>query len=623
MRLKPSSSLSALILVSCVCGFGTTGTQAHKAKAPPLAPADSAPQTNGPGADFPVTLGEQYSVGNTVYTPADVMNYDAVGYVAVDGEGTGISAAHHTLPIPSYVEVTSLKSGRTILVRVDRRGPMDSNRVIALSPGAAEQLGLADHDTVRVRRVNPPEPERAVLRAGGAAPERMPTPAPLLAVLTRRLGPDEPVSLTSNAQAPGAVRPMSGGAAIPAQMVAPAPQPAPAPAYAPSPDLVAAPPSETAMPEPKAKRRRSGSATSMAPPAPTLAPDYAPPARAYSQPAAQYAPQAQTYAAPRYAVAPAPAAVPQYAPAPVPSAPLSQPQAAPPEPAPPAPVPFHSYLIQPLRRAPDGTILLPGTNTPTYASPPPYNNAPTYAPTYSGQNYATPAYSRPAYPRPTSPHNDDLAGEPSAGASYTTRQGAAASAAPTRPAEPFHSYLIRPLSRSTLPVETTSLSEPSHANHTRAKGKRAEKPHQKPSAIHRKAMKKREDSSEESSADTSADTAMESPSKATPHHAPHKHPAKLPDDTTPPAYASQAAYSPPAAATAPLAGGGMLVVQAGAFSVRGRAEEVAAKVGGQVSMSGRMWRVRSGPFTSRAEAEAALAKAKAAGYSGARIQRAD
>ena len=453
----------------------------HSALAAPP-PPDPAASTNGPGADFPVVLGEQYSVGNTVYTPADVMNYDAVGYAAVVADGGGaISAAHHTLPLPSYVEVTSLDSGRTILVRVDRRGPTDSNRVIALSPGAAAQLGLSDGATVRVRRVNPPEMERAALRAGGSAPERMATPQPLLAVLKRRLGPDEPVSLTTTPQVVGA------------QGQGSAPMPARAPA-----------PIRAAVPQVYAPVR----------PAPM-----------------QSAPQ------------PAPQPAQQPAPQPVPRQPeVSLPPA-------PTPVPFHSYLIRPLRRAPDGSIET-GASTPPYSSagdlaspvgaPPPPAYAPT--PVYT----APPAYTPP--PQQQAPR----------------------------------SYLIRPPAYPVAPHEQSAAEAnpprpaPEHA--------RPKPPKPKPKPI---------------------------------RHAPTPVQDAAPAATAPPA--------PPMLAhtAAPTGGSGMFVVQAGAFSVRGRAEEVAARIGGQVSMSGRMWRVRSGPYASRAEAEAALAKAKAAGYSGARIQRAD
>ena len=143
-----------------------------------------------------MVVGAPYTVGTTSYTPADTMNYDAVGYAAVtdDGDAT-ISAGHHTLPVPSYIEVTALETGRTILVRVAHRGPMDSNSVIALSAGAAAQLGVGDHAAVRVRRVNPPENERELLRSGSNAPLRMDTPKPLLAVLMRKLQPGAPVGL--------------------------------------------------------------------------------------------------------------------------------------------------------------------------------------------------------------------------------------------------------------------------------------------------------------------------------------------------------------------------------------------------------------------------------------------
>jgi rare lipoprotein A len=75
--------------------------------------------TVGPGADYPIVLGAPFTIDGTTYTPVDKMNVDQVGY-AYSGEagGTAISAAHRTLPVPSYVEVTSLETGKTILVRI-------------------------------------------------------------------------------------------------------------------------------------------------------------------------------------------------------------------------------------------------------------------------------------------------------------------------------------------------------------------------------------------------------------------------------------------------------------------------------------------------------------------------
>ncbi len=189
------------------------------------------PQT-GPAADYPVVVGNPYQVDGTLYTPVDTLNYDEVGYAALDGAGGDtVSAAHHTLPLPSYVEVTSLTTGRTILVRVERRGPMDGNSLIALSAGAAAQLGDGEKAPVRVRRVNPPEQERAALRLGGRAPDRLETPQTLLTVLRRKL-PGEGSAPLAQAKP-----------ALPATAAVPAPanptpvaaaRPAPAPTSAPA-----------------------------------------------------------------------------------------------------------------------------------------------------------------------------------------------------------------------------------------------------------------------------------------------------------------------------------------------------------------------------------------------------
>lgn len=154
-------------------------------------------------SDVPAPLDAPYAVGGVTYTPADPVSYDEVGYAGESADGSqggatangemftpaAITAAHKTLPLPSYVEVTALDSGRTILVRVNDRGPMRGDRLIALSPGAASQLGVSGQAMVpvRVRRVSPPEQERAALRGQGRAAERLETPAALLRVLRTKL----------------------------------------------------------------------------------------------------------------------------------------------------------------------------------------------------------------------------------------------------------------------------------------------------------------------------------------------------------------------------------------------------------------------------------------------------
>jgi rare lipoprotein A len=185
---------AALLLTGCGSIDGKSETR------PTASPA---PTSVGAGvSDMPVKVGDPYSIGGVTYTPADIPDYDDVGYASWYGDElagrptangeifdpAGISAAHKTLPLPSYVEVTALDTGRTILVRVNDRGPMASDRLIDLSRGAAEQLGLGGGvAAVRVRRTNPPVSERAQLRAGQAVPERIATPDSLLTILRGKM----------------------------------------------------------------------------------------------------------------------------------------------------------------------------------------------------------------------------------------------------------------------------------------------------------------------------------------------------------------------------------------------------------------------------------------------------
>lgn len=141
-----------------------------------------------PVADTPVRIGKPYTIGGATHVPRAEPGYDVLGYASWYGNESGnqtangerfrpqwVTAAHKTLPLPTYVEVTALDSGRTILVRVNDRGPFSRGRIIDLSRGAAEQLGIraAGHAAVRVRRVEPPERDRKLLREGKAAAERL------------------------------------------------------------------------------------------------------------------------------------------------------------------------------------------------------------------------------------------------------------------------------------------------------------------------------------------------------------------------------------------------------------------------------------------------------------------
>ena len=76
------------------------------------------------------------------------------GQLTANGEDYdlyGMTAAHKTLPLPTYVRVTNLENNRTIIVRVNDRGPFYSDRIIDLSYAGAKKLGFAERGTAMVR----------------------------------------------------------------------------------------------------------------------------------------------------------------------------------------------------------------------------------------------------------------------------------------------------------------------------------------------------------------------------------------------------------------------------------------------------------------------------------------
>jgi rare lipoprotein A len=94
----------------------------------------------------------------------------------------GMTAAHKTLPLPAYVRVTNLQNGRSIVVRLNDRGPFVGNRIIDLSYTAALKLDMLRNGTAMVEvRSLEPVADGAPLTAGLAAPSTVPSAAPLIA----------------------------------------------------------------------------------------------------------------------------------------------------------------------------------------------------------------------------------------------------------------------------------------------------------------------------------------------------------------------------------------------------------------------------------------------------------
>jgi rare lipoprotein A len=110
-------------------------------------------------------VGKPYTVGGRIYSPEENSNYSATGTASWYGDDfhgrqtangeifdmTSISAAHPTLPIPSYARVTNLENRRSIIVRVNDRGPYHEGRLIDVSVRAAKLLGFYDVGVAPVR----------------------------------------------------------------------------------------------------------------------------------------------------------------------------------------------------------------------------------------------------------------------------------------------------------------------------------------------------------------------------------------------------------------------------------------------------------------------------------------
>ena len=163
----------AVLLVLFLHGCVSTGSapsryQQHQDSAPlgtqdlakvPDAVPRVEPRSRG-GNKSPYTVrGKSYEVLPTALGYSTIGNaswYGAKfhGHLTSNGETYnmfGMSAAHRSLPIPSYVEVTNLANGRKVIVRVNDRGPFHSERLLDLSYAAAVKLGFVDQGTARVK----------------------------------------------------------------------------------------------------------------------------------------------------------------------------------------------------------------------------------------------------------------------------------------------------------------------------------------------------------------------------------------------------------------------------------------------------------------------------------------
>ncbi|MBU6166336.1 MAG: septal ring lytic transglycosylase RlpA family protein [Alphaproteobacteria bacterium] len=194
---------AALVLAGCA---GKDRPPPARPAAPPPRAASLPDDTAAVARDaarlgnWPVKIGKPYQVAGITYVPADDRAYREEGVASWYGPGfhagstangerydqDDLTAAHRTLPMPSWVQVENLDNGRRLTVRINDRGPFVGGRIIDLSRKAAQLLGVDRVGTARVRltRVYPAGGEDAVVTAAAPPP----------AVATVALPPSSPAT---------------------------------------------------------------------------------------------------------------------------------------------------------------------------------------------------------------------------------------------------------------------------------------------------------------------------------------------------------------------------------------------------------------------------------------------
>lgn len=223
------------MLAALVASCGTTPTARERAAAP-ATPSSKYYADDGPPANPPDGLdavpdavpraeplhrfaNRPYVVLGREYVPATSLGpYREQGVASWYGRkfhgqrtSTGevydmyaMTAAHPTLPLPSYARVTNVATGKSVVVRVNDRGPFLHGRVIDLSYAAAHRLGIAQRGSGEVI-VESVLPGGAVFVTASAAPAAAPAPAAASGTVTAGLAPPTAIVASAPAASPAPV----------------------------------------------------------------------------------------------------------------------------------------------------------------------------------------------------------------------------------------------------------------------------------------------------------------------------------------------------------------------------------------------------------------------------------
>jgi rare lipoprotein A len=161
---------SAAAVVACLALGNCASSSKFASRVDPQYGVSSSPRVVEYGEPVPkgggtYRVGKPYTVAGRVYVPEEDANYrqeglaswygdDFHGRLTANGEVfdmDSLSAAHPTLPMPCYARVTNLGNGKSVIVRVNDRGPYHGNRLIDVSHKAAELLDFKGNGVARVR----------------------------------------------------------------------------------------------------------------------------------------------------------------------------------------------------------------------------------------------------------------------------------------------------------------------------------------------------------------------------------------------------------------------------------------------------------------------------------------
>lgn len=152
-------AFSVLGLAACASGKPTVDVSERPASARERALSAVSPERGG------FKVGGPYQIAGHWYHPREQYDYVEVGTASWYGPGfhgrvtangeiydqNALTAAHRTLQMPSVVKVTNLHNGRSVVLRVNDRGPFADSRIIDVSQRAAEQLGFRERGLARVK----------------------------------------------------------------------------------------------------------------------------------------------------------------------------------------------------------------------------------------------------------------------------------------------------------------------------------------------------------------------------------------------------------------------------------------------------------------------------------------